>query len=1121
MALRTAPAGLIRMTLIGIALSFLLSSCAVAQDHHQVTVTETSLVIPTYQIGPAEKDPVFYSGLAYQGAQRRVYPYPLQDVITDHQANKSYRAIYLENEFITICILPELGGRIFIGKDKTDGYDFFYHQHVIKPALIGMNGAWISGGVEWDVPHHHRASSFMPVDYRIESNADGSKTVWVGEIELRDRMRWSVGITLYPGKSYVEATVKIANEIPVANSMLYFANVAVAANKDYQVIFPPSTQYATYHAKNQFLPWPISDQEFGGRHLNEPRDMSWWKNHDSSTSWFAWNASEDFFGGYDHGRDAGVVHIADHNMVPGKKFFTWGTGEDARTWEKVLTDHDGPYLELMAGAYSDNQPDYSWMEPYESRTFKEYWYPVRKMGGFKNANTAAAVNLQITDAGEARVAFNTTSEVKNAGVQLIAGGKTLFEKQVTISPDQPFSQTVQLPAGTQEDSVTATLRASDGKQLISYTPKTLAKEPVPQPVTPPPAPQDIKTVEELYLTGLRLVQFQSPARDPYKYFEEALRRDPEDLRTNTELGILYCKRFLYAEAETHLEAALTRSTHDYTRPKNGEAYYYLGLALLGENKMSEAYDAFSRATWSEEWQAAGFYHLALIESARGKYEQALDHLSHSLIYNADNTQALNLKATLLRKLARRDAAMETALLAEKIDPFDLYAAYERMVMQPSPTTEADFRQSAVSIPNDVQPYLEAAVQYADAGLWDDAISILEGSSAKTTSRDPMVEYFLGYFYDEAGDASKALAQFQQASQLATTSIFPFRAEALPVLQRAVALKPSDSHAYYLLGNLLYDKQPEKAIGEWTKAAQLDPSDANVQSNLAVAYWQSERNPSKAIPYMEKAMVLDPTDGYRLAELGQMQQSAGLKAMVRLASLEPRRDLALGRDDTTQELVNLYLETGAYDQAINLLETRHFHVAEGGGEIHNSYIDAYLLRGRKHLEAKQYGEALADFQRADLYPENLEVGRPLSAARTSEIEFFIGLARESLKQDSLAKGSYEKAATDGYRGVSSQYYRALALQKLSRNSEATKIFEDLIAYGGMLISKKHTSDFFAKFGPERSSQEEAANAHYSVGLGLLGLGRAKDAVTEFNAVLALNPDHLGALTQMSAAQVPEL
>ena len=590
--------------------------------------------------------------------------------------------------------------------------------------------------------------------------------------------------------------------------------------------------------------------------------------------------------------------------MPGKKFFTWGTGEDARTWEKVLTDHDGPYLELMAGAYSDNQPDYSWMGPYESRTFKEYWYPVRQMGGFKNANTAAAVNLQITDAGEARVAFNTTSAVKDAKVQLISGGKTLFEKQVMISPEQPFSQVVQLPAGTQEDSVTATLLASDGSQLISYTPKTLAKESTPQPVTPPPAPQDIKTVEELYLTGLRLVQFQSPARDPYKYFEEALRRDPDDMRTNTELGILYCKRFLYAEAETHLKAALTRSTHDYTRPKDGEAYYYLGLALSGENKMSEAYDAFSRATWSEEWQAAGFYHLALIDSARGKYDLALDHLSRSLIYNAHNTQALNLKATLLRKLGRRDEAIETILLAEKIDPFDLYAAYERMLMQSNSTTEVAFRQSEATIPKDIQPYLEAAVQYADAGLWSDAISILESSSTKTTSQDPMVEYFLGYFYDEAGDVSKALAQFQQAGRLTTIFAFPFRAEALHVLQQAVALNPSDSHAYYLLGNLLYDKQPEAAISAWTKAAQLDPNDADVQSNLAVAYWRTERNPLKAIPYMEKALSLDTTDGYRLAELDQIQQGAGLKATVRLASLESRRDLALGRDDTSQELVNL-------------------------------------------------------------------------------------------------------------------------------------------------------------------------------------------------------------------------
>jgi tetratricopeptide (TPR) repeat protein len=1104
---------------LALALSALLGVSLSAQNIGQVRVTEAPLVIPTYSIGPAEKTPVFYSGLAYQGAQRRVYPYPMQDIITDHPEDKTYKAIYLENDFIGICILPELGGRIFIGKDKTDSYEFFYRQHVIKPALIGMTGAWISGGVEWDVPHHHRASSFMPVDFRIEDHPDGSKTVWVGEMELRDRMNWRVGITLYPGRSYVEGTVKIMNDTPVANSMLYFANIAVSANQDYQVIFPPSTQYATYHAKNQFLPWPISDREFGGRVLDASRDMSWWKSHDSSTSWFAWSISQDFFGGYDHGRDAGVVHVADHNLVPGKKFFTWGTGDDAMMWEKVLTDHDGPYLELMAGGYSDNQPDYSWLEPYETRTFREYWYPVRQMGGFKNANREAAVNLQMNPSKTVLLAFNTTSEFRKATIQLRKEDDVIFEKQTDIAPDKPFSEEISLPVGTKEENLTASLRAADGTELISYTPTPVEKSSAPQPVTPPLAPRDIKTVEELYLTGLRLVQFHSPARDPYQYFEEALRRDPGDSRTNTELGILYCKRFMYAEAESYLRTAVARLTHDYTRPKDGEAYYYLGLALQGQGKIDEAYDAFYRATWSEAWQSSGFYRLAMIDSARGKYDTALDYLSRSLVYNAQNSSALNLETSLLRKLGRHSEAQETAREVLKLDKFNLYAANELFLMQPDSTTDAQFWQSHANIPDQVQPYLEVAVQYGDTGFWDDAISVITRWSNRSSYKNPMVEYFLGYFYAQKGDLRETALHFQIAGMLPTAYVFPFRAESLPVLQRVVALNPKDAHAFYYLGNLLYDKQPEAAIHNWEQAAALDPSDATIQANLAVGYWRAERDPAKAIPFIKKAVLLDKSDGYLMAELDQIQQQAGIAAGVRLASLENNKETVLQRDDTAEQLVNLYIETGAYDQAIHLLTTRHFHVAEGGGEIHDSYISAFLLRGRKGFNARQYRDALADFESALQYPDNLEVGRPLMAPRDSEIQYCIGNAQQALGEESLAKASYEKATAARGPGASSRYYQALAFQKLSRNEEASTILQELVAHGRVQISAMHASDFFAKFGAGSSSQEEVANAHYAIGLGLLGLGNRNDAEKEFSAVLALDPNHLGALTRMAELNSP--
>ena len=197
-----------------------------------VRIWEDTLVVPTYPAGAPDRAPLFYEGRAYQGAKGPVYPYPIVDKLYDTRENRPYKAVYLENEYVRICLLPELGGRIFEAVDKTNGYNFFYRQHVIKPALIGMTGAWISGGVEWNIPHHHRASSFMPVQYRMEDGPDGSKTVWVGEMELRHRMRWVMGLTLRPGKSYVEATLRLANDTPVTNSFLYFANVAVHTNEN-------------------------------------------------------------------------------------------------------------------------------------------------------------------------------------------------------------------------------------------------------------------------------------------------------------------------------------------------------------------------------------------------------------------------------------------------------------------------------------------------------------------------------------------------------------------------------------------------------------------------------------------------------------------------------------------------------------------------------------------------------------------------------------------------------------------------------------------------------------------------------------------------------------------------
>ena len=187
--------------LLTLAVTVALVRVGAAQD---VRAYEGTITLPTYLLDPAEKAPIFERDWSYQRAKRSVYPYPLNDNMTRKKEDVTYDCLYLENEYVKLCVLPEIGGRLLYAVDKTNGYDIFYRNSVVKPANVGMTGAWISGGVEWNAFHHHRQTSHIPCDWRIVENRDGSKTIWLGETEYRHRMQWAIGITLRPGKSYME-----------------------------------------------------------------------------------------------------------------------------------------------------------------------------------------------------------------------------------------------------------------------------------------------------------------------------------------------------------------------------------------------------------------------------------------------------------------------------------------------------------------------------------------------------------------------------------------------------------------------------------------------------------------------------------------------------------------------------------------------------------------------------------------------------------------------------------------------------------------------------------------------------------------------------------------------------
>lgn len=519
----------------------------------------------------------------------------------------------------------------------------------------------------------------MPVQHRIEENADGSKTVWVGELEVRHRMRWAVGYTLHPGKSYLEISVRIVNRTPVEQTMLCFANAAVHTNEHYQVIFPPSTQFGTHHHKRQFTHWPIATGRYGGGDFSAGVDISWYKNHISANSVFAWNYEEDFLAGYDHGKQAGTMSIANHHLVPGKKFWTWGNGPRGRMWDKILTDEDGPYIELMVGSYSDNQPDYSWLGPYETRAFKNYWYPFRDIAGVKNANLRAAVNLEI-EKSVAKFGFCTTERHERARVLFTLADDVLLDDTVAIDPAHPYTRQIALPDGVREMDIRVSLSAQ-GKTLVAYTPVRREEQPMPPEFTSPAEPNQIKTVEELYLTGLRIEQFHSPSLDPEPYWYEALRRDPGDTRVNTALGIKAFRKARYEQSKAYLAKALDRLTHGHTTPKEAEARYYLGAVLKAEGETGAAYDVLYQATWSAAWRGPAYYGLAEINSLRREFARGLEHVERAIEVDALNLRAQNLKAAILRHLNRKNEALAVLkVAAHRADPLDARSLAEQWLI---------------------------------------------------------------------------------------------------------------------------------------------------------------------------------------------------------------------------------------------------------------------------------------------------------------------------------------------------------------------------------------------------------------------------------------------------------
>jgi len=1059
---------------------FIISICNKFADA-QVKVWEQRINIPTWEIGPDSKYPFFKAKIDMYADDDRVYPYPLKNKITQNKVDKNYTACFLENEFIKVLITPEIGGKLYGAKDKTNGYNFFYWQPTVKPALISLTGAWTSGGIEWCFPSGHRQTTFSPVSYTLEDNEDSSKTVWIGETEWVHGLRWIVGVTVYPGKSIIEAKVRLLNPTETPQSFYMWAIAATNANDDYQLIYP--TRVMTGHNKFEYSYWPIDNGV----------DVSWWKNIPNAGSRFATELA-DFFGGYDHGKNAGTVFYADGHIVIGKKFWTWGTSPFGRMWDWILSDGEGPYAEPQAGAYSDNQPDFHWLQPGEVKSYSQYFFPVRGIDGFKKANLNGALNLSFEN-NSARIGVYSTSVLKSARIVLKQKDDIIFSVTKNLDPSTPFSETIPLETYSDNpEEFSLTLYDNNGNEVIYYRPKKEEEVELPSPAKVYDDPSKITSNDELWVAG----DFLYKNRDVIggiNFFNELLRRDSLDTRANISMALIDISRAMYKSALHRLNLAFQRDKD------NGELYYLRGVAYEAIGNLEEAYNSYYRSVHFQEYLPRAYQRIASIDIKRKDYERALVHINKAIEQNTLNPELFSLKSLILRLIGRVDESLVAINKAIELDPLSYWAQFQKIETLKAANAgyESEIEKLKKLLINDYQYYAELVSKNIQLAQYNSALSVLDLAETTPLKENALLRYYKGYVFAKLGMRSEAASEFQYASSRSTDYVFPFRRSEVAVFKTALMFDENDYNANYYLG-LIYAGllNGEEAMKQFRRAVALNSKDYKSLRNLgflSLGYLGVEENKKEAEKYYEEANKLAPEDPEIMWEYVKVRRDLGENPAEILSFMEENTSVVEKKDAMLTYMLDLKVLYGKYEDAIKYYSSHIFNNREGSYTIHNSYMAAYIGMAKS---AKSPEEAIEYYLKACEYPDNLRF-KP----REPNFRGFLYYPMSKLYREI---GNTEKA--DSLLSVCLNeetqiptlvtYYNALSLIEVNQKEKAEEKLKALEDEGKALLNGK-IENYFTK-----SIEFRKALGLYYLYLTNSYKGRQKEAESKLKEAVSIYP-----------------
>lgn len=952
-----------------------------------VRTWEGTLTIPTY---PWKEDtnPKFF---ALENSI--IYPYTMQDNISTKKEERVYKAVFLENEYLKVTCLPELAGRIYSVLDKTTGEEMFHKNSVVKPGMIAMRGAWISGGIEWNTgPHGHSVTIVDPANVTNRVNRDGSATLVISNTEQIFRTRWTVFLTIHPGKTYLDERIAIANPTDFVHPYYFWNCTTFFCLPGTRFIYPMTL--GTDHNGTTFFSWPI----------HEGKDLTWLKNYDEPTSVFAHDCVFDFFGAYDTGLDRGIVQYANHYELIGKKAWTWGQSDDGLVSQRNLHEQDEQYIEVQSGPLR-TQADYGLLKPREIIQWREWWYPVHGLGdGFEYANRDLAVQRH-NNLGRQEFRLLPTGIFKRARITLQNRHTTLLDLTADLSPLEP---TVVFVHGSEDDSIILTVTQRDGSMVTSY------ESPLPIPLQTPSEPdwkakksESELSVEEIYLKGL-LSDKQTDRIQARQWYEKALAKDSHHTPSLKALAVLDLEAGLFEEAISRLEKAVERDSDD------GMLWFYLGSAYFHSNLLENAKRCAFKSIHTIATASLGYDLAGRVCMRTGQYPKAVEMFENAARKNPDDSRAINHLAIAQYASGNFKAAKSLANERAQIDPTDpIPSSIFALMKKGGMASWIANRQDCLG-DFDFE-IIEASSIFSELGLFEEASRIIRSAFVEKIGSDatnPLPFYYLAELAGRLDDMESVYEYLQQAESLPGDGIFPSRLEMIPVLQFAIKTASSknqpSSRACLHLGNLFAGLgRLEEALEYWKQAVARDATLSAAWRNLGLYAWKKQNDLATAAVHYQTAIQNRPGDQTLYRDLAQILIAHG-KRREAIQLLNPIVQRDDPRTDLIEILAEAFVNEKEYTQAIDLLERSFFSNWENRVVSRNVFVHAHIARGKHYLENGELQKALDDFSDALTYPDNLGVGRP---ARPSESEayYWKGKALEAMNRLPEAREAWKQGA----------------------------------------------------------------------------------------------------------------